>query len=41
MRMTFEVKPGNRLGKRVERPDKRDQREQRRAKEADRNRAFI
>lgn len=39
MRITFEVKPGNKLGKRIDRADKRDRKEQRRAK-ADRQRFF-
>ena len=32
MRITFDIKPGNKLGKRIDRADKRDRKEQRRAK---------
>jgi hypothetical protein len=34
MRFTFEIKPGNKLGKRIERADKRDRKEARREKQA-------
>jgi hypothetical protein len=37
MKITFKVKPGNKLGKRIERADKLERREQRRAKAATRH----
>lgn len=32
MKITFEVRPGSKLGKRIERADKKERKEQRRAK---------
>lgn len=39
MKITFDIKPGNKLGKRIERADKRDRKVERRNKLA-RQRAF-